>query len=99
MPAGEGWHFDPFGGEVAEGRVYGRGTTDNKGAVCAVYMALKALKECGIEPAKNIRLILGLDEETGWRGMGKYLESCGAPSFGFSPDADFPAIHGEMGIL
>ncbi|MDR0853115.1 MAG: M20/M25/M40 family metallo-hydrolase [Clostridiales Family XIII bacterium] len=80
-------------------RIYGRGTTDNKNAVIATYYAMKALKESGFVPAKNIRLILGLDEETGWTGMAKYLEEVDAPDFGFSPDADFPVINGEMGMI
>jgi succinyl-diaminopimelate desuccinylase len=99
VPAGEGWSYDPFGAEVIDGRIYGRGTTDNKCSVAAVYTALLALRANGFQPASTIRLMLGLDEETGWRGMVKYLETVPAPDFGFSPDADFPAINGEMGII
>ena len=90
VPPGEGWTRDPWGGEISDGRLYGRGTTDNKGAVAAVYFAMKALKESGYVPAKNVRLIIGLDEETGWSGMDKYLEQAPPPDFGFSPDAEFP---------
>ena len=99
VPAGDGWTYDPWGGEVFDGRMYGRGTTDNKGAAASVYFAMKALKEAGYTPAKNIRLIIGLDEETGWSGMEKYFEKASAPDFGFTPDSEFPVINGEMGIL
>ena len=100
VPEGDGWDFDPYGGELIDGYVCGRGSTDDKGPVIASFYAMKALKECGYTPKKTIRLILGLDEETNWHGMDYYLKHVDRlPDFGFTPDADFPAINGEMGIL
>ena len=100
VPEGDGWDFAPYGGEITDENICGRGTTDDKGPVIASFYAMKALKECGYEPKRTIRLILGLDEETNWYGMDHYLEKVDeVPDFGFTPDADFPAIHGEMGIL
>lgn len=100
VPEGDGWDFEPFGGEVIDGYVCGRGTMDDKGPVMASYYAMKVLKECGFEPARTVRLILGLDEETNWEGMDYYLEHVGDyPDAGFTPDGDFPVIRAEMGIL
>ncbi|MBR6585428.1 MAG: dipeptidase PepV [Firmicutes bacterium] len=99
VPAGSGWDFDPYGGEVADGKIYGRGTTDNKGPVISCLYAMKALKEAGYQPECTIRLILGLDEETGWKGMKYYFDHVERPDFGFTPDADFPVINGEKGML
>ncbi|MDR1272084.1 MAG: Sapep family Mn(2+)-dependent dipeptidase [Clostridiales Family XIII bacterium] len=99
VPAGEGWTADPFGGEEEGGFIYGRGTTDNKGSASVIYSAIKALKESGFVPAKNIRIIIGLDEETGWNGMDEYLSQVAPPDMGFVPDAEFPVINGEKGIL
>ncbi len=101
VPAGKDWDYPPFEGRVADGRIYGRGAIDNKGPAIAVFYAMKALKEEGIIPRKKVRLILGLDEEagTGWKGMEAYFTRVEKPSFGFTPDAEFPAINGEMGIL
>ena len=100
VPEGSGWDFEPYGGEVIDGNICGRGTTDDKGPVIASFYAMKALKECGYEPKRTIRLILGLDEETNWHGMEYYLDRVGdKPDLGFTPDGDFPAIHGEKGIL
>lgn len=100
VPEGSGWDFEPYGGEIIDGKICGRGTTDDKGPVIATFYAMKALKDCGYEPKKTIRLILGLDEETNWYGMDHYLEKVGdKPDLGFTPDGDFPAIHGEKGIL
>ena len=99
VPAAGSWNFDPYGGEIKDGMIYGRGTTDDKGPVIACLYAMKALKEEGFEPKSTIRLILGLDEETGWKGMQHYLEAVPAPDLGFTPDGDFPIINGEKGNL
>lgn len=99
VPEGDGWSFDPYGGEADEEYVYGRGTTDDKGPTLAVLFAMKALKDAGYVPAKKIRLILGLDEEVNSAGMKYYLEHETPPTFGFTPDADFPVLNGEKGIM
>jgi dipeptidase, putative len=99
VPPGDGWSHDPWESEIVDGRLYGRGTSDDKGAVAMIYYAMKALKEAGFVPSKNVRLVLGLDEETGCSGLEKYFEKTTMPDFGFSPDADFPVINGEKGIL
>ena len=96
---GENWEHDPYGADIVDGRMYGRGTSDNKGPLIAVFFAMKALKESGFEPSKRIRLILGLDEETEWEGMHYYLEHAEEPDIGFTPDGDFPLIRAEKGAL
>ena len=98
VPAGNDWDTDPFKAQARDGKIYGRGTTDNKGSAAAIYFAVKALISSGFVPSKNIRIILGLDEETEWEGMEYYMEQVDQPDFGFVPDADFPVINGEMGI-
>lgn len=45
VPAAGCWDFDPYGGEIRDGYIYGRGTTDDKGPVLACLYAMKALKE------------------------------------------------------
>ncbi|MBE0449952.1 MAG: dipeptidase PepV [Clostridia bacterium] len=99
VPEGDHWTHDPFGGEISDGKIYGRGTLDNKGPAIASLYAMKALKDSGFEPKKRIRLILGTDEESGSNCMKYYLKHEEKPSVAFSPDADFPVIHGEMGII
>ena len=73
--------------------------TDDKGPVVASLYALKALRDEGMKPKMNIRIVLGLDEETGHISAEHYTEHCGHPALGFTPDADFPLVNGEMGIL
>ena len=100
MPVGTGWETDPFTmTDKGDGYVYGRGTSDDKGPVVACLYALKALKEEGLEPHTNVRLVLGLDEETGDISAEHYTQNCGQPAAGFTPDANFPLVNGEMGIM
>jgi len=100
VPVDSGWATDPFEmTDKGDGFVYGRGTSDDKGPVVAALYALKALKDEGLKPKMNVRLVLGLDEETGHISAEHYTENCGHPAMGFTPDADFPLVNGEMGIL
>ena len=99
VPAGTGWTNDPFTLVEKDGILYGRGTSDDKGPVVACLYALKALKDEGIVPRTDIRLVLGLNEEVGAESVEHYVERFGKPSFGFTPDADFPLVNGEMGIM
>lgn len=99
VPAGDGWTQDPFGGEIVDGKIFGRGTTDDKGPTIAVLYAMKALKEKTTLPAR-IRLILGQTEENGeWRDIEAYTEAEEIPECGFTPDGDFPAIQNELGAM
>lgn len=97
MPAGKGWHTDPFTLTAKDGNLYGRGTSDDKGPSLAAYYGLKMLKDQGILPKIKIRFIIGTDEESDWTGMNHYLDLEPAPTLGFSPDAEFPLINGEKG--
>ncbi|MCG0274611.1 MAG: dipeptidase PepV [Thermosediminibacteraceae bacterium] len=99
VPPGAGWSVDPFGGEIKDGKIYGRGSIDDKGPALAVLYALKAIKESNLPVTKRARLIIGTDEETGARCIRYYLEKEEMPVYGFSPDAEFPIIHAEKGIL
>jgi succinyl-diaminopimelate desuccinylase len=65
----------------------------------AAYIAMKLLKDQGFEPQKRIRLILGTDEERDWKGIEYYFKQEQMPSVGFTPDASFPVIHAEKGLL
>lgn len=97
MPAGKGWETDPFDPVIKDGNLYGRGASDDKGPGMACYYALKYLKDQGVHFNKKVRFIVGTDEESNWTGMHRYFEVEPAPTFGFSPDAEFPVINGEKG--
>ncbi|WP_264188357.1 dipeptidase PepV [Halobacillus litoralis] len=99
VPAGEGWTTPPFDPVVKNGILYGRGSQDDKGPVMAAYIAMKLLKDQGFQPKKKIRLILGTDEERDWEGIEHYFKHEDMPEVGFTPDASFPVIHAEKGLL
>lgn len=100
VPAGSGWTKQPFGGEIENGRLYGRGTTDDKGPMIAALYALKQIRDRGIPLKRRIRLLFGTEEETGCEDMKYYVAHGGElPTLGFTPDGEFPLIHGEKGLL
>lgn len=99
VPVGDGWTKPPFEGLVENNRIYGRGSNDDKGPALASLFAMKAIKEAGIPLKKSIRMILGCDEESDWEDMHYYGEHEKIPDVGFSPDASFPLINTEKGML
>ena len=99
VPVGEGWTNPPFSPILKDGKIYARGSNDDKGPLMSSLYAMKILKDNGFKPNKRVRLIIGTDEETASRGIVRYLEKEEQPTIGFSPDADFPLIYGEKGIM
>ncbi len=99
VPAGDGWTHPAFGAEMENDRVFGRGTNDDKGPSLAALFAMRAIREAGIPLKKSIRLILGCDEESGWEDMEYYCAHTEMPEVGFSPDASFPLINTEKGMI
>ncbi|MDO5755263.1 MAG: Sapep family Mn(2+)-dependent dipeptidase, partial [Tissierellia bacterium] len=97
VPEGTGWTYPPFGCEIADGKIYGRGVLDNKGPILACLYALQILKNLGWKPKKEIRIVFGTNEETGFKDMEYYLSQEKEPITGFTPDNKFPAIYGEKG--
>lgn len=63
VPAGEGWTVDPFGAEVRDGNVYGRGACDMLAGVAAMSAAALAVKRSGIELAGRLAVHAVIDEE------------------------------------
>ena len=99
VPAGDGWEQNPFEAVVKDGKIYGRGTSDDKGPSLAALFALKAIKDAGIKLKKSVKVILGCDEESGWEDMEYYSAHAKMPDTGFSPDASFPLINTEKGMI
>ena len=99
VPVGDGWTKPPFDAVIENGRMYGRGTNDDKGPSLAALFAMRAVRDAGIPLKKSIRMILGCDEESGWEDMEYYGTHERIPDVGFSPDANFPLINTEKGML
>lgn len=93
------WAEDPFSGSVHDDSVHGRGTQDMKAGAFLTFLALKLVKDSGIVPNREIRLVYGTDEERTMDDMRWYVGKAGLPAFAFSPDGAFPMVNGEKGAL
>ncbi len=102
VPAGStGWKQEPFSVTECKGVLCGRGVADDKGPLLAAYYAMKLIVDNHLLGNYQIRFIVGGNEETGSRGVEYYFNELKkpAPTFGFSPDADYPLIYAEKGII
>jgi succinyl-diaminopimelate desuccinylase len=99
VPEGSDWSYPPYAAEIHDDKIYGRGAIDDKGPAVAALYAMKIVQELGIKLNKRVRLILGTNEESGMASLNHYFKKEKMPELSFSPDATFPAIHAEKGIL
>ncbi|MCC8103442.1 MAG: Sapep family Mn(2+)-dependent dipeptidase [Clostridiales bacterium] len=100
VPVTEDWTVtQPFEPKVVDGRIYGRGTSDDKGPAIAALYALRAIRELHIPMKKGIRLVLGSDEECGSSDLAYYYGIEKEAPYTFTPDAEFPVINIEKGRL
>lgn len=100
VPPGDGWDTPPFAAAVKDGSIIGRGAIDNKGPIIAALFALKAIKDAGLQTKRRIRVIFGIDEESGCTCVEYYVnQGKELPVAGFTPDAMYPLINAEKGIL
>lgn len=101
----EEWSHRPFGGELADGYIWGRGAMDDKGSLIGILEAVEALLARGFRPKRTVYLVLGHDEEVGGEAgaaaAAELLKSRGARPFlvldeggaiveGFLPGLDRP---------
>lgn len=99
VPAGSGWICDPFDSTIIDGKIYGRGIADDKGPIIGALFALQAVIRSGNPLRRRVRIIFGCDEEVDCTDMSRYLETEEIPVMAFTPDAEYPAIFSEKGIL
>lgn len=99
VPLGDGWIYPPFGGEIHDGKMYGRGVADDKGPTIGAFYALKAIRDLGLPIDRRIRVMFGTDEECGSSCVQYYNNNGGEqPTIGFTPDAEYPCIFCEKGM-
>ena len=101
VPAGTGWDQEPFQMVDRGDRLTGRGVADDKGPLLAAYYAMKAVRDNHLQGEYQIRFIVGGNEESGSAGVEYYFQKLKKPQpdFGFSPDAEYPLIFAEKGII
>ncbi len=101
----EEWSYRPFGGEIADGFLWGRGAMDDKGSLIAILESVETLLARGFRPKRTVYLVFGHDEEVGGergaaavaellksRGVEPFLvlDEGGAVAEGFLPGLDRP---------
>ena len=91
------WTHGPFNGVHREGFLWGRGTTDDKGAVIMSLFAMKAVMDSGVKLGKRVWLIIGTSEEGEWTDIETFKREYPVPDYGFSPDGEFPIFNVEKG--
>lgn len=96
----EHWTYDPWGGEIADGRMYGRGAADMKGGVAAMIYAVRALRESGVRLAGDLTLETVIEEECTGNG------ALAALTRGYTADAAIipepfgdRALEGQVGVM
>ena len=101
VPVTGTWISEPFTPDIRDGNIYGRGTSDDKGPMIAAFYAVKALKDNGLLRNYRVKIVVGGDEERGSSCLEYYFEKLHKeyPTYGFTPDSDFPLIYGEKEII
>ena len=95
VPAGRGWTKDPFGAEVADGRIYGRGTCDMKAGIAAAVFAAEVLRRAEVELSGAIEISGTVDEESGGFAGVAYLCKSGRVS---AANTDFAIIPEPLNV-
>ena len=101
VPEGDNWTYPSYSGTIADGKIYGRGTLDDKGPAIISLFAMKAIADSGIKLNKKIRMILGADEESGSACLKYYFGELKMPypDIAFTPDSSFPVTYAEKGSV
>ena len=80
------WKTPPFEMREIDGKLFGRGTLDDKGATLVSLYAMKAIVDSGQPLKKRVQLIIGTQEEVEWVDMEAYVKKFPLPDYGFTPE-------------
>jgi succinyl-diaminopimelate desuccinylase len=95
----ERWTSNPFELVIRDGKMYGRGVSDDKGPSIGALFALKIASELVDKPKNRVRIIFGTNEENGSQCLKYYFTKEPYPDAAVTPDGDFPAVFAEKGIV
>jgi len=100
VPPGEGWSTPPFKPILKKGRIYGRGASDDKGAILSIMMALEEIKNEENLDWEIIAVFSGDEEVSGEHGMGEVMGKGGmSADFALVADGTQKPIIGASGII
>ena len=106
VPEGDGWIYEPYNATEVDGCIIGRGVTDNKGQLAAMFLLLKIFKDLGVELKYNPAIYVGSNEEFGMTDLigdpgipeaKGFLNVATAPKLSLVPDSSFPVGYGGKG--
>ena len=83
------WEHPPFSGAIVDGKIFGRGAQDDKGALVGVLWGAKILIDEGMTFPRRLRIILGTKEETSFEDVRTYFAEEAPPDYGIVPDGPF----------
>ena len=93
--AGEGWDTEPYQMVRDGDLIYGRGVSDDKGPAVMALLAMRCVRELGVPLTKNVKLVLGTDEESGSGDIAHYYSHNPFAPCSVTPDAAFPVTNVE----
>jgi acetylornithine deacetylase/succinyl-diaminopimelate desuccinylase family protein len=101
VPPGEGWTADPYGAEMRDGWMYGRGVAVSKSDFCSYAFALAALRDCGAKLGGTVELHFTYDEETGGEIGPAWLlsEGISKPDLAIGAGFSYAVVNAHNGCL
>ena len=93
--AGDHWDTDPFTLVRDGDLIYGRGTDDDKGPAVAAMLAMRCIRDLGLELKGNVKLVLGTDEESGSKDLRHFYGRYPFAPYSVTPDTCFPVTNIE----
>ena len=100
VPVDDKWTMsEPFSGDVIDGFMFGRGSSDNKCSVIATILAASAIRDLCHGFSSRILMFTGANEESGMADLGNYIREQPMPDISLVPDSGFPIFRGEKGIM
>jgi succinyl-diaminopimelate desuccinylase len=101
VPPGEGWSRDPYGAEVADGWMYGRGVAVSKSDFATYAFALRALEASGAALGGTVELHLTYDEEAGGEIGPKWLldQRISRPDYAIGAGFAYAVVNAHNGCL
>ncbi|MBM3566876.1 MAG: M20/M25/M40 family metallo-hydrolase, partial [Alphaproteobacteria bacterium] len=100
-PAGEGWGGDPFGADIDNGVMYGRGVVEAKGSLAAYVYALTALRDAHVPIGGTVELHITYDRQAGGKLGVPWLLDCGVinPDYAVCPGNAWSVVTRHHGAL
>lgn len=91
------WSRDPWSGEIVDGKIWGRGSVDDKGPIVAIMYGMRAMLDSGLPLKRKVILLIGTDEESANQDVATYLEKNPAPDQTIVVDSNYPVVCAEKG--